>query len=176
MTKELADATRQTVLVLGLGNPILRDDGVGWRVVEEARRRWSGSGGVTEAGVEFDCISLGGLALMERLIGYARVVLVDAMCTGRHTPGTVHQLTLDDLATLHADSAHDVSLRAALELGRRLGAELPDQILIWAVAARDIWDFGETLSPEVEASVPVAAQAVLQSLETVRPLESPKGE
>jgi len=165
------------LLVLGLGNPILRDDGVGWRVVEEARRIWSdchveerqfGNAAV----VEFDCVALGGLALMERLVGYERVILVDAICTsqsgssgGHRVPGAVYRLTLDDLPTLHADSAHDASLKAALELGRRLGAKLPDQIIIYAVEAKDIWDFGETLSPEVEASVAVAAEAVLKALE-----------
>jgi hydrogenase maturation protease len=195
------------MLVLGLGNPILRDDGVGWRVVEEVRRQWmerhplSPSGLASEEGprrwdfvkrtrdedcfarsgtddeqassfplerifdVEFDCISLGGLTLMERLVGYERAVLVDAIQTRDGAPGTVYRLTLEDLPTLHADSAHDVPLRAALELGRRLGAKLPADVIIYAIEAANIWDFGETLSPEVDGSVMVAASAVVEELE-----------
>jgi hydrogenase maturation protease len=162
------------VLVLGLGNPILRDDGVGWRVVEKAHEQWtqrqSDQAGPTKnepvsAFVEFDRVSLGGLALMERLVGYSRAVLVDAIQTRGGVPGTVYRLSLDDLPTLHADSAHDASLKAALELGRRLGARLPEEIVIYAVEAEDIWDFGETLSPDVAASVRTATRAVLAELE-----------
>lgn len=145
-------------LVLGLGNPILRDDGVGWRVVDAARRE------IVDERVEFDCVALGGLALMERLIGYDRAVLVDAIQTERGAAGTVYALTLDDLPTLHADAVHDASLKEALELGRRLGARLPAGIAIVAVEAGDVFDFGEQLSPAVEAAVPEAVECVLSAI------------
>lgn len=92
-------------LVLGIGNPVLRDDGVGWRVVEEAQ------GLVNSEAVEIDCIALGGLSLMERLIGYERAILVDAIHTEGGSPGTVYRLGLDDLPTLHANAIHDASLK-----------------------------------------------------------------
>jgi hydrogenase maturation protease len=150
-------AARAT-LVLGLGNPILGDDGVGWRVVDAARDR------VDDAGAEFDCVALGGLALMERLIGYDRAVLVDAIQSGRGAAGSVYLLTMDDLPTAHANAAHDASLKEALELGRRLGAPLPASISIVAVEARNVLDFGEALSPEVEAAVPEAVNLVLAAI------------
>ncbi len=145
-------------LVLGLGNPILRDDGVGWRVVEEAQRR------APHVTAEFDCVALGGLALMERLIGYERAILVDAIQTADGLPGSVYRLDLDDLPTMHANAIHDASLKDALVLGRRLGAVLPSQLLIIAVEAADVLNFGETLSPPVEAAVPAAVDAVLAAL------------
>jgi hydrogenase maturation protease len=151
-------AVAEKTLVLGLGNPILRDDGVGWRVVEAARRK------TVDERVEFDCVALGGLALMERLIGYDRAFLVDAIRGERGPAGSVYLLTLDDLPTLHADAVHDASLKEALELGRRLGAHLPARISIVGVEARDVLDFGETLSPEVEAAVPAAVELLLAAI------------
>ena len=145
-------------LVLGLGNPILRDDGIGWRVVEEVRRL------VSEPGIEFDCVALGGLALMERLVGYNRAILADAIQTVGGIPGAVYRLGLDDLPTLHSDAVHDASLKAALQLGRRLGAELPCEIAIIAVEAVDVLNFGETLSAPVEAAVPAAVDMVLAAV------------
>ena len=142
-------------LVLGLGNPILRDDGVGWRVVEHAS--WL----IGEPGIEFDRVALGGLALMERLIGYDRAILVDAIQVVGGSPGAVYQLDIDDLPTLHSDAVHDASLKAALQLGRRLGATLPQEIVIFAVEAVDVLEFGEILSPPVEAAVPLAVEKVL---------------
>ena len=150
----------RSVLVLGLGNPILRDDGVGWRVVEQVEQ-------VQPTSVEFDCVALGGLALMERLIGYDHVVLVDAIRTRAGAPGMVYQLGLDDLPTLNADAVHDASLKQALELGRRLGVTLPDDITIIAIEAADLLDFGEGLSPAVEAAVPEAVRRVLAALDEI---------
>jgi hydrogenase maturation protease len=145
-------------LVLGLGNPILRDDGVGWRVVAEVRGRCA------PAAAEFDPVALGGLALMERLIGYDRAILVDAMRSDGGTPGEVRRLSLADLPTLHANAVHDASLKDALALGRKLGAQLPHDITIIAVEAQDLFDFGEHLSPPVEAAVPAAVDLVLATL------------
>ena len=51
-------------LMIGLGNPILGDDGVGWRVAEEVTRKTN-----RPADIEVDCVALGGLSLMERLTG-----------------------------------------------------------------------------------------------------------
>jgi hydrogenase maturation protease len=167
-------------LVLGLGNPILGDDGVGWRVVEAAQEEWqriADDGPLTvdrrplsivprpASVIEFDCFSLGGLALMERLVGYDRAILVDAIQTRGGEPGALYRLTLDDLPTLHANSAHDASLKAALALGRQLGAKLPEEIVIYAIEAADLYDFNESLSPLVAASVGQAADSVLAELE-----------
>jgi hydrogenase maturation protease len=166
-----------SVLVLGLGNPILGDDGVGWRVVEQAEAAWlaghsePGRGEESQASldnsnvlVEFDCFSLGGLALMERLIGYDRAVLVDAIQTHDGEPGAIYRLTLDDLPTLNANSVHDASLKAALALGQQLGARLPEEIVIYAVEAIDVLDFSESLSPPIATSVTRAAAMVLAEL------------
>jgi hydrogenase maturation protease len=108
------------------------------------------------------------LALMERLIGYDRAVLVDVIQTRRGEPGAVYRLTLDDLPTRHADSAHDASLKAALALGRRLGAKLPVEIVIYAVEAAAVLDFREELSPLAAASVGRAAEMVLAELANSR--------
>ena len=164
-------------LVLGLGNPILGDDGVGWRVVEQAESSWLACHSSPRRGeeshsaphsnnvdVEFDFVSLGGLALMERLVGYDRAVLVDAIQTRDGVPGAIYRLTLDDLPTLHADAVHDASLKAALTMGRQLGAKLPEQIVIYAIEALNLLDFSENLSPPIAASVGRAAEMVLAEL------------
>ena len=172
-----------TTLVLGLGNPILGDDGVGWRVVEEieallAARTPAGDGacGPGADRVEVDRLSLGGLRLMERLIGYERAILVDAIATGDGPPGTVRCLRLDDLPDRGRDrlaSAHDSSLGAALVLGRALGARLPGAPWIVAVEADLDVEVTDQLSPAVAEAVPRAAAEVLRllGLETTGPAE-----
>jgi hydrogenase maturation protease len=155
-----------STIVLGLGNPVLRDDGVGWRIAE-AVQDWLAAecaAGRPRNDVEVDRLSVGGLRLMERLTGYRRAILVDSALVPDAAVGEVRAAPLDALqppAGGHLDSAHDASLRTALDVGRRLGAELPARIDVVTVQAESVYDFGEDLTPEVEAAVPIAALAVV---------------
>jgi hydrogenase maturation protease len=153
-------------LVIGLGNPILGDDGVGWRVVEEIARKTA-----RRPEVEVDCVSLGGLSLMERLTGYEHVILVDSIFTGVKPIGTISQFALSDLPDLtagHSASAHDTSLHNALNVGRSMNIPLPrdEDVVIIAIEAENVYDFSETLSPQVGAAVPPAVEAVLQLIQS----------
>ena len=165
-------------LILGLGNPILGDDGVGWRVVEEVAKRLPsppsplprGEGRRGEGEVEIDYASLGGLSLMERLTGSDHVILVDSIYTGTKPIGTVSHFALNELLDLnagHSASAHDTSLRNALNVGRSMKIPLPkdEDVLIVAIEAERVYDFSEKLSEPVETSVPKAVETVLELLE-----------
>jgi len=153
-------------LVIGLGNPILGDDGVGWRVAEEIARTTA-----DRPDVEVDCVALGGLSLMERLTGSERVILVDAIFTGGKPVGAVSTLLLSDLPDLssgHTTAIHDTSLRNALKVGRSMDIPLPrdDDVHIVAIETKKVFDFSEVLSEPVEAALPHAVEAVLQLIQT----------
>jgi len=148
-----------STLVVGLGNPILGDDGIGWRVADGLRAQIPD--------VEVECLALGGLSLMERLVGYERVIIIDSIQTRQGQVGQVYRFALDDLPDLsagHTTAAHDTSLQTALKMGRAMGAPLPDEIHIVAVEAERVYDFSEELSPEVAAAIPKATQAVADLL------------
>ncbi len=160
------DAGEGVTLVVGLGNPILGDDGVGWRVAERVAALLPPA--LAEA-VEVECFALGGLSLMERMVGYGRAIVIDAITTGA-PDGQVRSLALEDLdgppetAWAHATAVHDTSLRNALRLGRALGARLPDRVDVVGVEASDLYSFSEDLTPDVSAAVPIAVEAVLALL------------
>jgi hydrogenase maturation protease len=148
-------------LVLGLGNPILTDDGVGIHVVRQVAAACS------RPDVAFAEAAVGGLRLLELIAGYDRLILVDAIQTPDGRPGQIHRLTLGDLRTpRHAGSTHDLSFREAIAWGRRLGLALPadEAIAIVAIEAEDVLSFGESLTPAVAAAVAPAAQMVLDLL------------
>ena len=149
------------ILVLGLGNPILTDDGVGIHVVRAvaARCRWDN--------VTFVEASVGGLRLLDTMAGYERVIIVDAIQTRDGEPGEVYRLHPNDLQTsLHSGSTHDLSLSDALVLGRGLGMGLPEDkaIVILAVEAEDVLTFGEVCTTRVQAAVPRVVQMVLEEV------------
>jgi hydrogenase maturation protease len=148
-------------IVIGLGNPLLGDDGIGWVVANQFQssleRRSPG------CQVEVDCLSLGGLSLMERLLGFDRAVIIDAMTTAQAPAGSVLVFNLDDLPDRtagHVASAHDTSLQHALRLGKSMGAHLPSDVWIVGVEAQRVFDFSEELTPAVAEAAPSAVEQV----------------
>jgi hydrogenase maturation protease len=149
-------------LVIGLGNPILGDDGVGWRIAETVQSHPD-----LPKGIEFDFLAVGGISLMERLIGYDQVILIDAIVTHQHPVGTLHCFKIEDLPSRdigHLGSPHDTSLQDALKMGRELGAELPEDITVIAIETQNVFDFSEELTPQVAAMTLPAAQRVIDIL------------
>lgn len=149
-----------TTLILGLGNPLLTDDSVGLRILQHLRTRIA-----DRPGVELDEDYHGGLRLMERMIGYDRVILVDAICNGGE-PGSIRVLTVRDVPTRHSGSSHDADLRTALALGRQAGARLPDDenIRLIAVEAAEVLTFGQECTLPVRSCIGRASDMVLKLL------------
>ena len=169
-------------LIIGLGNPILGDDGIGWRAAEAVEQLFSGRTGTNNETarpewlaevrahhpeIEVDYLSVGGLGLMERLVGADFVVLIDAIATGKHAKGTVLSFplsSLPDLTSEHMTSAHDTSLPNAIQLGRKMGASLPSQIFVVGIEAENLYNFTEELSSPVAAAIPRAVEEVIKIL------------
>lgn len=142
---------RPPTLVLGLGNPILRDDAIGLRIVRELRQR------LPPESVEVDECCLGGLALAERTQGYDRLIVVDSIRTEGGVPGDWYRFTARSLRpTLNLSNVHDTNFLTAFELGRRAGMRLPpeQEIHLLAVEVQDTLTFDERMSEPLEAAFP----------------------
>lgn len=145
-------------MVLGLGNPIFRDDGVGLRVAEELKQK------IHDKDITIEIAELAGLDMLEMLSGYERVIIIDAIQTGGRV-GQIHRLTPESLKpTIHTGTPHDVNFSTALEFGERIGVKLPSRIDILAIEIPEAVTFGETLTPEIEKVVPECVSIVLEML------------
>lgn len=155
-------SAHQSILVIGLGNPILGDDGAGWRAAELVQ---AGMYPEQARFVDVSCLGVGGLRLMEALAGSQRAILLDAIHTGTSPVGTLTVTPLEQLPEHtrgHLTSAHDTSLQQALQVGRSMGVALPAQIMIIGIETPFVYDFSEQLSPAVAACVPEAVCKALQ--------------
>ena len=155
MTK--TDASRCKTLVLGLGNTILTDDGVGIYVARSIRD------GIKDGHVVVKEASLGGLELLDLMKGFDRVILIDAIQTGKHEVGTLVPMRIEDLGGGSALARHQVGFQEALELGRKLGMELPEEIAIYGIEVKDILTFGESCTPEVEGCLPQIVETIMKN-------------
>jgi hydrogenase maturation protease len=141
-------------LVLGLGNTILRDDGVGVYVARALGERLAGLADVAEA-------ELAGFELIERLKGYDRAIIIDAILLDGEAPGTVFCMRPDDIRiTARLASFHDIDLVTALELGKRLRFPMPDDVVIYAVQAEDTLTLGEGCTEEVTRTIGPLAEEI----------------
>jgi len=146
-------------LILGLGNPILSDDGVGFRVAQALEDR------LNCLDVTVMETSVAGLDFLELLVGYDRAIIIDAIQTKEGKVGQIYQFKPEALATTHHTSTpHDVNFATALELGNRLGLPLPQQLIIFAIEVENVSSFSEECTPEVERAIPLCVEMVIEEL------------
>ena len=163
------------VLVLCLGNDILRDDGVGWAIADAFERTLGGrrardlaesAGSNPESrfphpeSVVVRRSALSGFYLLDELAGWDRALVVDAVQTGQRPPGTVWSFPFDALGSDSGPSPHAVGLPTVVRLGRESGVPLPSWIHIVAVETEDMESFVEGLTPAVRAAVPEAVSVI----------------
>ena len=126
-------------LILGMGNPILSDDGVGLHIARALEGRFPGTDVRTSA--------LIGLNLLDIVAGYDQVFVIDAIQEdGRHPPGTVVKLAAGEGA-LHLFSSHGMHFFEILQLGKDVGIAVPEVAGVYGVAIGADCPFGEELSP-----------------------------
>ena len=146
-------------IVLGVGNPILQDDGVGIHVIEALRQQ------LNTQKVTLETASTGGLNLLDLIRGYETVILVDAIKQDNGEPGEVKRFSLSDFQSVHSCNPHDVSLLEALHLAEQLGEKhLPSKIILIGITVNTSYEFGEGLSRKVASAIPAAMAMVLEEL------------
>jgi len=150
--------TTPTVLVLGIGNLVMGDDGVGVRVVQKLQREYR----LPEYVDVMDGGTLG-LDILPRLEGIERLILIDAVETGKK-PGTCIRLVGDEIpqALETRVSAHQMGIKDLLAVSRLTG-HIPQEMVLVGVQPGSI-GMDTELTPEVEAKVDVMLANVLNEL------------
>jgi len=141
-------------LILGMGNPILTDDSVGIRIAQK----------IKEENPDLEVIETSetGLALLELVAGYDKLIIIDSIKTGKGEPGELYKFGLEDLKpTLDLSSSHSLDIASAFEFGQKLGYKMPQQVSIYAVDIKDNTTFGEKCTQEVEGRIPFIAKQII---------------
>jgi hydrogenase maturation protease len=147
-------------LVLGIGNPILQDDGVGIHVINALRPY------LTKFKVTVDIAYTGGMNLLDIIRGFDKVILIDAIKNDTCKIGEVKCFTLAEAPAVHSSNPHDLSLSEALYLAKQIGEkQLPKEIVVIGIAVKNTNDFGEHLTNKVAAAIPHAVSMVIAELQ-----------
>jgi hydrogenase maturation protease len=134
------------ILVLGTGNEILGDDAVGLEAARLLENRFG-------EGVDVVRTEEAGLSLLDFLAGYDRVLILDAIRSGR-PHGSIIEADLEELAGADAPCRHHLSLPEVAALGRRIGLEMPRRIRVLALEVPDPYSVFAGLTPATAAALP----------------------
>ncbi len=151
------------VRIIGLGNSMLTDDGVGIYTVREVGSRLAASG--IYRSVDIVESEVGGFALMELMEGWERIILVDSIRFDGLESGAVIRIEPEDLHTsLRVRSVHEIDLPTAVNLGRRIGLRMPRDITIFGIQVEDPYTFSECLTPAAQRGMQKAADFIIREL------------
>ncbi|HEX59696.1 MAG TPA: hydrogenase maturation protease [Methanomicrobia archaeon] len=168
------------ILILGIGNPILRDDGVGIHAAnafKEALKQLNDADFAEDVIIEVGEASTGGFNVLEMILGYEKVVIIDGIKTEDGSPGEVYRLELKDFSkALHFTSPHDTNIVTALEFGYKcVPQEMPRDIVIIGVEVECVDEFGTEMTPKVKSAIPKVVDMIFEELQSVLKVK-PAGE
>jgi hydrogenase maturation protease len=145
------------ILVLALGNDLLGDDGVAWAAADSLDDQYGDRLHVTKTA---EC----GLALLELMLGYRSVLILDAVSTGRRPSGEVFEIDPASLGRIAAPSPHYAGIPEVIGLAEELRLPIPDRISIVVMEVQDRGVVEEGLSEPVQKALPVLIQKAARLL------------
>ena len=141
-------------LILGVGNSILTDDGVGIKIARKLKER--------NPELEVIETSEAGIALLDFIVGYDKLIIIDSIKTEKGKPGELYRLGMEALKpAANLSSSHGIDIATAYEIGQGLGYRMPKHISIYAVEIEDNTTFGEECTGEVEGRIPFIAEQII---------------
>ncbi len=142
-------------LILGIGNLILTDDGVGIKI---ARKIKEGN-----PALEVIETSEAGIALLDLIRDYDKLIIIDSIQTEKGKLGDLYKLEPRDLKpSKDFSSSHGIDVATAFELGKGLGYRMPKFVSIYAVEVKDNTTFGEKCTEEVEQRIPFIVKQIMR--------------
>ena len=151
------NAPPKKIVVLGVGNLLLSDEGVGVHVANKLMEMDLPPGvQVVEGGTD-------GFRLMNVVTGASRLIVVDAI-KGGGPPGSIYRFDIKDAPTYpdeYKTSVHQIGILEVVHLSELIG-EAPETTII-GVEPKSL-DMGMELSPEVKAKLPRIIELVLEEV------------
>jgi len=150
----------QKILIYGVGNPFRCDDAVGIKVAEEVKKR------IKSPNVTVTSGSIDGLALLDEILGFEKVLFIDSVKTQHGIPGEVYRIPLHPLkSTPPLSVSHGIDFITALQLGKKFGYKMPKQIDILAIEIEDNTSFSEECTQAVKETIPIVVDGIVREIE-----------
>lgn len=148
-------------LVLGIGNPILGDDGIGFHIAQELAKE------INDENIDVKDTSVNGLNLLELVVGYDKLIVIDAIMTEDEKVGEIYRLKprSSSETAWSTISLHHLNLATTIEIGERLfPKEMPGEVIIFAIGAQEVTEVTGEMTARVKEAIPRVINLVLEEL------------
>ena len=152
---------KHPIIVLGLGNPLMADEGIGTKLIEKLN---SACG--SDARADFIDAGTGGMTVLTYIAGRKKAIIIDCALMGEE-PGTIKRFTSDEVVSvkkLSHLSQHDSDILSVIELSKQLG-ECPDEVVFFGIEPQAIEQKME-LTELIESKLDEYAAMILDELNT----------
>ncbi|MBA7614117.1 hypothetical protein ES703_21379 [subsurface metagenome] len=152
-------------LVLGIGNPILGDDGIGFHIVQELAKE------IKDENIDVKDTSVNGLNLLGLIVGYDKLIVIDAIMTEDEKVGEIYRLKPRNSSETawSTISLHHLNLATTIEIGERLfPKEMPGEVIIFAIGAQEVTEVTGEMTARVKEAIPRVINLVLEELSLKR--------
>lgn len=145
-------------LILGLGNPILSDDSIGLRVVDKIEELLS-----SVNNVDFYKATSSGIALLDIISGYKRLILIDVIKIDESEVGKLSKHDVSNFKdSIHLSSPHQLNFPTVIEFAKKIGIPIPDVIDIFTIKVEDIYTISEECSTTIKKKIPKIAKEIIK--------------
>jgi len=148
-------ALPESTMLLGLGNPILGDDGIGCRLAELV----GGMLGPME-GLEVLSASVSPVRLVDIISGYHRLLVLDSVTTRKTEPGTLMEVDFTEEGVL-PPSSHHFSVHQIPEIASALALPCPHDIRYFGIEIEPPREYSDRLSPRISRRLPSLAEEII---------------
>lgn len=145
--------TPKSTIVVGLGNPLMADEGIGVVLIEKLNEL-AAAGEVPTSDIEYYDGGCGGMYLLHTIAGRQKAILIDCCLMGAE-PGTIRCFTPDDVNSVKQMahlSLHEVDILKVIELAQQIG-QCPDEIVIFGIEPVSITNQMHLNEP-IQAKIP----------------------
>lgn len=146
------------ILVYGIGNPYRCDDAVGIKTAEEISRR------IRDPGLTVKWGSIDGVAILDEIVGYDRVIFIDAVKTENGKPGEIYRIKPPPAKNAGSFTSHGINFMTALQFGKKFGLQMPRRVEVFAIEIEDNTSFSEKCTPDVAAAIPKLTERILKEI------------
>ena len=155
----------KTLTIIGLGNDLIADDGVGIYAARSLKTRIDARQKDFSESISIQELPTGGFQLLDQMIGYDTCIVIDAVMSGLHPPGTIYrQVLAKDDRPVKLLFSHQVNLLELLGLAELLKIEIPSTTVVYGIEAKDVTTFSTTCTQEVRKALPELVDLVLEDI------------
>lgn len=148
-------------LVLGIGNPILGDDGIGFHIAQELAKE------IKDENIEVKDTSVNGLNLLELITGYDKLIVIDAIMTEDEKVGEIYKLKPENIGepACSITLLHHLNLNTMIEIGKKLfPKEMPEEVIVFAIGTQQVTKVTEEMTGKVKEAIPKIVGLVLEEI------------